>query len=296
MAEAKKEPKEQSLAERKSSKSVYEQVKEAETEKLEMSERVKKAGQSVYRQILYYSLPLLSIGVFLGIIIFGVVPSVKGGSGRKGILNHIDENEEKLEEVGELDAELTLLKDLSSREYQLDRDLAIVDKIVPSEKTQVAKFVGEIEELAKEHDLEEYGYESGEEVRRLEEEEEVIEEETEETASIINIPTESEYVATFTNIENFLNALYNKDDFIIVKELELQGYEAREYFASQQRDRGDRITIDTTLSYSSWTMNVTFEKYQFSSGFAEYLETSSIPITAEPDEITLGFIRERFGS
>ncbi len=273
----------------KKTKSVNEQVKEALKEsdgQTDLTGKFKKKSESFVKMLIYYSLPLFGIALFVGILVFGTVPTIKG------TLNYIDEKEEKEEEVDELEEEISRLKSFEDNQYQINSDLKTIDKIVSSQKTQVAKFVGEIESLAEEYSLEESKHESGEQIKRIEEE--IEEAETRETASVIHIPTTSEYVATFNDIKDFLDALYEKDDFIIVSSLDMQGYTAREYFASLQEELGEQVTVDTTLSVISWTMEVTFKKYQFSEGFDNYIEENMVTLTTEPDEETLEFIRERY--
>ncbi len=279
---------EKTLAQKKSSGSVYEKLKKTEEDKLNLSQKIQKQGQSAFKSIAYYSLPILSMAVFAGILILGTIPAIKK------ILNYNNDIKAKHAEIEDLEDEISNLSNLKADQYQIESDLEVIDSIVPSEKTQVAKFVGEIEALALEYDLEESKHESGERIEKLDEEED--EESKEESAAIINIPTTSEYVAEFDNIKNFLNALYTKDDFIIVNSLDMQGHAAREYYAALQEERGEQVTVDTELSTSSWTMEVTFEKYQFSKGFSQYLSDNIVSISVDPDEETLNFIRERYGN
>ena len=281
--------KEKSLAEKKSSESVYAKLKETEEDQLNLTQKLQKQSKSFAKGIAYYSLPLISIAIFAALLIFGTIPAIKK------ILNYNREIESKQGEIDELDREIGSLEELKANQYEIESDLDIIDSIVPSEKTQVAKFVGEIEDLALQYGLEESKHESGETIERLEDKDDEDEETTDESAAIRNIPTTSEYVAEFGSIKNFLNALYNKNDFIIVNSLDMQGHEAREYYAKLQEDRGEQVTVDTDLSVVSWTMEVTFEKYQFSKGFNEYLSENSVSINVDPDEETLNFIRERYG-
>jgi hypothetical protein len=274
----------QGLGEKKS-RTVHEQV--SEVEKARLPQQVKQKSEGFLKMIVYYSLPLISIGLFSAVLIFGTIPSVKN------IVAKMSEIKEKNEQIQTLNKQIAALVDLQGKESRLDSDIAIIDRIVPSEKTQVAKFVGEIEELAAQYSLEESSQKSGEQIENLEEK---IEEETKtETAAIIHIPTSSEYVSSFDNISDFLNALYEKDDFIIVKTLNLQGYEAREYFASKQEQLGEEVYIDTSLKDQDWTIEVTFEKYQFSEGFGQYIAENFVDITNEPDESTMEFIRAKYG-
>ncbi|MBU0976776.1 MAG: hypothetical protein ABIE03_03200 [Patescibacteria group bacterium] len=271
---------------KKEKKSIYEQVKEGEKERSTLTSTVKKSGQSLIAGVFYYSLPLLSIGIFFTILLAGTVPAIKG------IQNSAKDIEQKKVEIADLDNQIASLAELKTLESQMISDLSVIDKIVPSEKTQVAKFVGEISDLAEANKLEESKYESGEQIEKLQEEiEQALEK---ETAAIINIPATSQYMATFDNIGAFLNALYKKDDFIIVSSLSMQGGEAREYQASRQSARGEKVTIDTNLPYYSWIMKVTFEKYQFSKGFSDYIVRNLVPLDSEPNYEILQYIRDRY--
>ena len=265
----------------KKSGSVYKALEKAREEE----EEKKRKKPSLLQTVVYFGLPLASVGVFLGILTIGTIPSIQKISDNRGVLN------EKKEEIQDLDRQIEALKRLKTREAEMDADLSIIDRIVPSAKTQVAMFVGEIDTLAKDHSLVESSYEAGEEIEKLEEE---IEEQAESDVAIINIPTTSEYVAAFEAIESFLNALYQKKDFIIVRELDMQGHLAREYLAALQRAEGRQVTVDTTLAITEWTMAVTFEKYQFSKGFTEYISENFVSINSEPDESTLEYIRDRY--
>ena len=278
---------EKSLSELKVKKNVYDQLKE--TEKESLSKKFQTQSQNVIKGIIYYSLPLVSIGIFIGMILFGAMPEIKK------VLNYRKEITAKKEEIESLNNEISKLEELKANQYQIESDLEIIDRIVPSEKTQVAKFVGEVEILAEEINLEESKYGSGEQIEKLGEEEIAQEEQSQDSAAIIQIPTESEYIAELENIKNFLNALYNKNDFIIVSELEMQGQSAREYLASLQKEKGEKVTVDLTLPELRWTMKVTFAKYQFSKGFGEYMSKNIVPATQEPDQITLEFIRSKYG-
>jgi hypothetical protein len=278
---------EKSLSELKVKKNVYDQLKE--TEKESLSKKFQTQSQNVIKGIIYYSLPLVSIGIFIGMILFGAMPEIKK------VLNYRKEITAKKEEIESLNNEISKLEELKANQYQIESDLEIIDRIVPSEKTQVAKFVGEVEILAEEFNLEESKYGSGEQIEKLGEEEIAQEEQSQDSAAIIQIPTESEYIAELENIKNFLNALYNKNDFIIVSELEMQGQSAREYLASLQKEKGEKVTVDLTLPELRWTMKVTFAKYQFSKGFGEYMSKNIVPATQEPDQITLEFIRSKYG-
>lgn len=273
---------------KKSRKDVHTLVKEAEEQKrVAVSERLEKGGQKVLQEIVYYALPLLSIAIFIGILIWGTWPAVQG------ILNYRTSQKEKNNQIVDLDNEISSLKALKTKEYEFERDLAIIDSIVPSAKTEVVKFVAEIAGLSEQYNLIETTHETSELAQKLQEE--VAQKAESETVAIIQIPTRSEYQASFEDMQNFLNALYNKDDFIIISELSIQGQAARDFQAARQAQMGEDITVDQSLSANTWTMEVTFAKYQFSKSFSEFIVNNLIPITTYPNEVVLEYIRTRYG-
>lgn len=276
-----------SLNQRKSKQNVYDEMRKAEEER-KLSSKMKKKGRSLLQTIMYYGMPLISLGIFFGVSVWGTIPSIKG------IFNYMDEIELKQEKLEDLESDLEVITNLKAQEASMRRDLDIIEAIVPSEKTQVARFVGEIVDLAEKYDVKEYEYASGENRQNVEEEEEVETQQLDK-ASIIRIPSESEYVATFENIEDFLNALYFKDDFIIVGLLDMKGEGARRFVASQQLRQGTEVTIDQSLSSKDWQMEVTFEKYQFSKGFSEYIKENLVSLRSEPNQEILKYIRKRYG-
>ena len=283
----------QSLQQKKvqSQEDIANKMKEAEAQR-DVTYKLKKKGRSTLNSLIYYSLPLLSLAIFAGIIIFGTIPAVKG------ILSKIDEIELKNIEKTDLETQLTSLEELKGLEATFNQDLDLIEKIVPSEKTQVAKFVGEIDDLALENNLAEGKYESGEQRTDLEQvvEEQEQQAEASETPSVITIPAASSYTAEFTNISTFLESLYYKNDLIIIGLLEMQGYEGRLFESELARETGVNSTLDNTIPSNAWNIDVTFQKYQFSRTFNTYVEENLVPLDERPNEETLKYIRQRFGS
>jgi hypothetical protein len=225
---------------------------------------------------------------FFIILLAGTIPSIKS------ILSKNSEIKERETEIKELDSNIAKLNDLKSRESQIDSDLAIVNKVVPSEKTQVAKFVGEIDTLAKENNLVESEYQSGEQIDKIEEK--VTEQINQDSAAVVEIPTMGSYKATLDAIKAFLNKLYAKNDLIIISSMGMQGSEAREILAREQQKQGGQVTVDVSLPSTTWTITVTFAKYQFSRGFnSDYLQKNLVSVNTEPDEETIKYIRQRYG-
>jgi hypothetical protein len=146
--------------------------------------------------------------------------------------------------------------------------------------------------------LEESEYESGEQRTDLEqtiEQQEQLAEAT-ESASIILIPSTSRYVAGFDSIKKFLEALYFKDDLIILGLMDMQGFEGREFEARLAKEQGLEQKSDTTIPADSWNIEVTFQKYQFSRTFGSYVEKNLVSLDTRPDEETLKYLRTRFGN
>jgi len=249
-------------------------------------ERKKRKGRGVMESLNYYGIPLFGITLFIIVLIFGTIPAINT------IVDRINQIQERNTEIDSLNLEIRNLEKLKESESQFLSDLDIIEQIIPSQKTQVAKFVGEIQDLAEKNDLEESNYVSGEEIEEIEEE--VEESILSDTPALIHIPTRSNYIAKFNNIENFLNALYQKDDFIIMSKLDMQGHEYRLKRAEELEKQGQDVTFKTDLSRDEWTMDVTFEKFQFSRGFDEYVKQNLISVKSIPHEDTIQFIRERY--
>lgn len=285
MAERSQQEKDKKL---KKERDVHTLVREADEEKAKARGQVlQQTGRKFYQTVLYYGLPLMGVAFFLGIVVFGTIPSIQG------INDLYREKAEKQEEIEELDAEIASLEELTSREFSMRADLETIERIVPSEKSQVAKFVQEIAELAEKHGLEETEYYSGERVEPVDGEDDDTVQPEVESAAIIRIPSTSEYNAELEDIRNFLNDLYNKDDFIIVSFLDMRGYEGRLFQAERQEALGEDVAIPE-LPQTDWAMEVTFEKYQFSQSFTDYISENLVPISSEPNQETLEFIRERY--
>ncbi len=264
-----------------------EALQKEKREEEKKGQKPKQKKRNLVQEISYYGVPIFSILFFVGIMVYGTIPSIQG------IFDKMSEVGEKKLEIEDLDSQIKTLKKLKENEAQIDRDLTTINNIVPSRKTQVAKFVGEIEKLAKDNNLEESEYKAGETIDKLGEEES-SEVSADDNPAIIQIPTSSEYVAEFSDIKSFLNTLYKKKDFIIVSSLEMRSHEAREYFASLRRKRGLETEDYGNISKKSWTMSVTFKKYQFSNDFYQYIQDNFVSIKSQTESPTLKFIRERF--
>jgi hypothetical protein len=131
------------------------------TEKMHQDRPKKKRG--LIDSINYYGIPLIGIAFFFIVLILGTIPAVNT------IVERLNEIQQKKEEIDSLNREIASLEKLQEDESQILSDLSIIEEIIPSEKTQVAKFVGEIQDLAKDYDLEESEYTSGEEIEEIEE-------------------------------------------------------------------------------------------------------------------------------
>jgi cell division protein FtsL len=259
-------------------KSVHELVKEEEKK----NEKNSKKKRSFLGLIVFYSLPLASIAIFIGLFVFVIFPLVRG------IMDYNEEIKEKEEEIEDLEDEIATLEELEDSSLQTQDDLETINEIVPTGKVEVTKFVKEVLDIAEQQGLEQSSQSTGETIEEFDDDED-------QRAAIIRVLTTSEYVASLDDIQDFLNALYKKDDFIIVHSLELQGHAAREYYESLQEEQGLEVERRSGLSINDWTMEVTFEKYSFGEDFDEYILESNYDIDDEPDESVLKFIRDRYG-
>jgi hypothetical protein len=270
--------------------------KHKKEESPDVAERLKETSESLLKTITYYSMPLVSVVFFISILVFGTIPSIQS------IFEYTDTLEERHDEVEDLEEQIDELKELRSRESEIVSNIQLIDKIVPSEKTLVAEFVMEIREIAQQNDLKETEQASSEQLDEVNEDEEDYNKEEDtsvikykDTPAVIKIPTETTYTARFPNISSFLNQLYYKDDLIIIESMELEGSLAREYNEKQQQKQGiyRKPRRAELLNEGEWTLEIKFEKYQFSEGLDNLITENLVAPDRIVNEEIMSLIRKR---
>ena len=244
---------------------------------------------SVFDYITYFIVPIASVIAFLIIVLFPII----------GTVNTIRDNQatikQKDAEIASLDATITDLETLARQDPVVQTNLAKIDKIVPSEKSEVVQFVLAVEDIAKQNNLEKTEQKSDEGKESVDEDTQTTDyqEVTNQSASIISINNQFSFKGDKLEIENFLNALYHRDDFIIVSTMKMEGPEARELQAQNAQENGTVYVNDPDLE-DKWTIDVKFSKHIFSENFTNMVSQTEVGINELPDEETLKLINSRY--
>lgn len=251
--------------------------------------KVKEKRIDIIHEIKYYGIPLVSIGLFIGLLLFAVFPSINAINEKRATIKI------RQSQVAQLDTTLSQYEALKNREAQMDDDLELIDKIVPSSVSKVAEFVGEINNQASSDTLTFSETQSGEKRTGVTEEgQAIIENQGKETADIISIPTIFGLKGTDENIRAFLTNLYDRQEFLIIDSLEVEGQKQREFEQRIANEEGrDYKPEYKGLTVFDWTIDVTFGKYQFSKDFSQALEDKTVPLDQMEDQLTIKLIRAK---
>lgn len=205
----------------------------------------------------FYILPILSIGFFVTIAIFGIYPSIKNTF---AMLRKIDDM--KNDSV-ELDNKLAVLKNLRGKRTTIEAYLTIIDGIVPAKTTEVVNFQIKIKELAIKNGLESSDTRTGENI--------IVS--NEGMLGLVEIPSEFKLSGTLENVKKFLTELDKGEDFLVINEMDL---------ARQGND--------------SWGLRVIFIKYQFQEITEEDKKLfTNISDSSLSNTDVLDFIKVRYG-
>lgn len=267
----------------KNSKTIEKSLGEATTGKV----TVKRSFKEI---LTFYTVPLISILLFLGLVGFVIVPQI----------NQIYANFNKVEDLKKKkDAEkpnLTALIKLRDNDQQTQDDLAVVDKIVPSEKTKIVTLQKFIQDTVEKYGLTLKSYSIGEQLRPVSvgpdgsssirpisvsdgDNSKPIKK-TEDSLRVA--PTTVKIEGKFSDIQKFFDEFYLLNNLFIVDSLNMK--------ASQSIAPADLPTSEV-----KWNLDVTFAKYVFSEDFLTNEEVfNQLPASATPDETTLNYIKKRF--
>ncbi len=268
----------------KNSKSIEKSLGESTTGKV----TVRKSFKEI---IVFYTVPLISIFLFLGLVGFFIIPQING----------IYSNFNKVEDLKKKkDAEkpnLTALIKLRDNDQQTQDDLAVVDKIVPSEKTKIVTLQKFIQDTVEKYGLTLKSYSIGEQLRPVSVGS-TSSPTPRSTASINDLesgkpvkktedslrvaPTTVKLEGKFSDIQKFFDEFYLLNSLFIVDSLNMK--------ASQSIAPADLPTSEV-----KWSLDVTFAKYVFSEDFLTNEDVfNQLPSSATPDQKTLDYIKKRF--
>lgn len=267
----------------KNSKEIEKSLGEATTGKVTVRRSFKEI-------LVFYTVPLISIFLFLGIVGFFILPLVNG------IYTNFNKVEDlKKKKVAETPT-LTSLVKLRDNDQQTQDDLAVVDKIVPSEKTKIVTLQKFIQDTVEKYGLTLKSYTIGEQLRPIsvstdsssavrpsaasETDTSKPVKKTEDSLRVA--PTTVKIEGKFSDIQKFFNEFYLLNSLFIVDSLNMK--------ASQSIAPADLPTSEV-----KWNLDVTFAKYVFSEDFLTNEESfNQLPASATPDQTTLDYIKKRF--
>ena len=239
--------------------------------------------------IIFYTVPLISIFLFLVIVGVFIIPLISG------IYTNFNKVEElKKKKLAETPT-LTSLVKLRDNDQQTQDDLAVVDKIVPSEKTKIVTLQKFIQDTVEKYGLTLKSYSIGEQLRPVSVGDSssgtrpVTGSDTDSTKpvkktedSLRVAPTTVKIEGKFSDIQKFFNEFYLLNNLFIVDSLNMK--------ASQSIAPENLNTSDV-----KWNLDVTFAKYVFSEDFLTNEDVfNQLPASASPDQPTLDYIKKRF--
>ncbi|MEI6886727.1 MAG: hypothetical protein WCK31_00655 [bacterium] len=245
----------------------------------------KKDFLSVVKQ---YSIPLISVLLFLGIAVISIFHTV----------NSISDNYKQLEKLQATkktnDDTLKKLNVLKERDATTISDLATIDEIVPSEKTKIVGLQEFIQNKTKEYNLYLKDMSIGEQLEKISDGTTTTKSSKLATVdakgnpisltenSLRVAPTSAKIEGKFSDIQKFFADFYKVNDLYIITTMNL-------------KSSGSIAPAEITTSDQTWTMDITFSKYAFSEDFlSNETAFTQIPISAVPNETVIKYLRDRY--
>jgi len=263
----------------KNSKEIEKSLGEATTNKVTVRRTFKEL-------VVFYTVPIVSIVLFLSIVGLFVIPTING------IYTNLNKVEDLKKKKDTDKPTLTSLIKLRDNDQQIQDDLVIVDKIVPSEKTKIVTLQKFIQDTVEKYGLTLKSYTIGEQLRPISVGDSArpitgsevdLSKPVKKTEDSLRVaPTTVKIEGKFSDIQKFFNEFYLLNSLFIVDSLNMK--------ASQSIAPENLSTSDV-----KWNLDVTFAKYVFSEDFLTNEDVfNQIPASATPDQTTLDYIKKRF--
>lgn len=226
-----------------------------------------------------YALPLTIIIIFGALIFTLIIPSIAKTFG------YVEEINDLNDRVSTLDTTITNFQNLAARSDEIDADLAAIDTVIPEQITNVVAFQQRITGIARDR----YGLivnqaETGETILNSTVNEDSTTETTAQALSIIEIPSTFSIVGSLSQLKEFISAVQQTSDFIIIGEMKLIAVVDTDVQPIAQLDQG------------SWRLDITLVKYQFPVPNAQNdLQNiySQVPPTVEINPSVLEYIESK---
>ncbi len=246
-----------------------------------LQEETKKINLSWQRLLQLYALPLAIIIVFAGIIFALIIPTIYS------IFGKLEEVNDITAQVEALDTTISNYEQLRSRRQIISEELASIDSVIPEDISSVVDFSGRIRRIARDQfNLNVTQAENSEVIltSAVDENEAAQNPAATQALAIIELPANLSMVGSLNNIQQFISAIQQTNDFIIIGEMKLVAVVDTSRQPISQLDQGE------------WRLDITLIKYLFPVPNAQNnLQEiySQVPPTVEIKQEVLEFIQNK---
>ncbi|KXK26568.1 MAG: hypothetical protein TR69_WS6001000574 [candidate division WS6 bacterium OLB20] len=243
---------------------------ESQTEFVEISfdeDATSVDWSETWKAIRFYALPLISFVVFVGLILFTVIPNIQR------IFTTIDEINVLREEDEAVNERIERLIALRAEQLTRQQIISKINEIVPTGTSEVVAFRQRVIDTAEFRAVNLDSSLLGEDLI----DQNPNEAEVTEGLILIEIPSEFGFSGTFDGFRSFLNDLYQGEDFFIVREMSLN-------------------LIEEDDGSSSWGAQLDLVKYQFFVDEGVDLDGIYTRISEQvvPNQFVIDFLENRF--
>jgi Tfp pilus assembly protein PilO len=221
-----------------------------------------------FKFIKLYVIPIFAVSVFLGVLFFLTIPKINE------IFSGIDQVSSNNSKVLENSTKLSNLDILTQQYNTIVENLGVIDGIAPLGSTEVVKFRDRITGLIQQNSLEIINQ------RLSEANTEADTQITDNVSPIIlqEVPFIFTVNGSYSNIVEFIRSLSTVEDFIVIKEMELN-------------------STDTNNQSANWQLKINIVKYQFNTESSADLRQLyiNVPIDAELNDLIKQYINLRGG-
>jgi Tfp pilus assembly protein PilO len=159
----------------------------------------------------FYALPLFSMIIFFGVLVFPVFNNIKY------VFDTLDEIDTLKEQDQMLQQRLVKLEELRQQNIAQQEVISKINNLVPTGKSEVVKFRERVNSVAQGQSLNLQKSRSGELVTNNQD----VNIDVIENYNLIQMPSEFTMIGEFSNLRSFLKGLYDGRDFFIVNEMTL---------------------------------------------------------------------------
>lgn len=256
----------------------------------EVNQSIKKSSKKDFIAIVkQYSIPIISVSIFLGIAVISIFPTATSIFDNYKVLEKLQADKKQNENT------ISNLNTLKERDTQTITDLAMIDLIVPSEKTKIVGLQQFIVDKTRQYNLVLKDMTIGEQLQKISSTSETANSNTvtptvdaqgnpiKATEDSLRVaPTTAQIEGKFSDIQKFFTDFYKVSDLYIITTMNL-------------KSTGSIAPADITTSSVNWSLDITFSKYAFSEDFlTDESVFSQIPVSATPDDTVVNYLRKRY--